>query len=259
MLPPRPAAQPPGRAHRLPNRAAFTSALEYAITDPNRHLALLFLDLDDFKVINDGLGHAAGDELLRVVAGRLSGAIRPDDLCARLGGDEFALLLQDAEGTADAVAHRLVGVIAAPISLAGRITHIGASVGLAFATADPSELSCSRRHRCTAKARARPVRRRTSLLQKTGRRVRGELAAAPAPAAGRHTTDLSGTRALRGVEALVRWHSTRTAECWPMVHPGGRADRAFLGFWRSCAAACADFGRVADRAADRRTRQRSRL
>jgi diguanylate cyclase (GGDEF)-like protein len=117
----------------LANRAAFTSALSFAIADPDRHLALLFIDLDNFKIVNDRLGHAAGDELLRVVALRLRASIRPDDLCARLGGDEFAVLLQDAEDTADAVAHRLVHLIAAPVSLGGRIIDVGASIGLAFA------------------------------------------------------------------------------------------------------------------------------
>ncbi len=118
----------------LANRAAFTSALSFAITDPDRRLALLFIDLDDFKIVNDRLGHVAGDELLRVVALRLRASIRPDDLCARLGGDEFAVLLQDAEDTADAVAQRLVTLIAAPVSVDGRIMNVNASIGLAFAT-----------------------------------------------------------------------------------------------------------------------------
>jgi diguanylate cyclase (GGDEF)-like protein len=119
----------------LANRAAFTAALEAERRDPRGRSAVLFLDLDDFKVVNDGLGHAAGDELLRHVAARLGRALRPGDLCARLGGDEFAVLLPDSADIAHAVARRLVGLVAAPLSVGGRVVHVGVSIGLAF-TAD---------------------------------------------------------------------------------------------------------------------------
>jgi diguanylate cyclase (GGDEF)-like protein len=117
----------------LANRSAFGGALEQALADPAGRVALLFLDLDDFKTVNDGMGHAAGDDLLRHVAARLRWAVRPDDLCARLGGDEFAVLLRDADDGAPAVAQRLVELIASPVSLKGRLAIVGASVGLAFA------------------------------------------------------------------------------------------------------------------------------
>ena len=204
----------------LPNRAAFTSALEFAITDPDRHLALLFLDLDDFKVVNDRLGHAAGDELLRVVAGRLSGAIRPDDLCARLGGDEFAVLLQEAEGTADAVAQRLVGMIAAPISLAGRITHVGASVGLAFATADTSAERLVQQadiamYAAKAKGKNRVQAFDPSLLRQDDGKAVFEAELDGAVAAGQLVVHYQPIMSVAegtcvAVEALVRWqHPTR--------------------------------------------------
>ncbi len=116
----------------LANRGAFTSALLAALGDAHRRVALLFLDLDDFKLVNDGLGHAAGDELLRRVGMRMREGIRDGDLCARLGGDEFAVLLIDADDTALVVAQRLVERIASPVSLTGRLAQVGASVGLAF-------------------------------------------------------------------------------------------------------------------------------
>jgi len=203
----------------LPNRAAFISALEYAIIDPDRQLALLFLDLDDFKVVNDRLGHAAGDELLRVVGARLSGSVRPDDLCARLGGDEFAVLLQDAQDTADAVAQRLVGLIAAPISLNGRITHVGASVGLAFATADTSAERLVQQadiamYAAKAKGKSRVQVFDLSLLQDDGKEAfEAELDAAAA--AGELVVHYQPIMSVLdgsclAVEALVRWrHPTR--------------------------------------------------
>lgn len=203
----------------LPNRAAFTSAIEFAIADPERHLALLFVDLDDFKVINDRFGHAAGDELLRVVAARLSGAIRPDDLCARLGGDEFAVLLQEAEDTADAVAQRLVRTIGAPISVGGRITHVGASVGLAMAAADTSAERLVQQadiamYAAKAKGKNRVQAFDPSLLQDDGQSA-FEAELDEAAAAGQlvvHYQPIisvpSGTCV--AVEALVRWnHPTR--------------------------------------------------
>jgi diguanylate cyclase (GGDEF)-like protein len=120
----------------LANRAAFRTRLEATIRQPNRragHQAVLFVDLDDFKDVNDTLGHAAGDELLRVVADRLLVAVRPGDLVARLGGDEFAVLLDGLPEPqlALTVAGRVVAALAEPIQIGVHSTHVGASVGLA--------------------------------------------------------------------------------------------------------------------------------
>jgi diguanylate cyclase (GGDEF)-like protein len=116
----------------LANRAAFTAALDEAVRDATGRTWLLFLDLDDFKVVNDGLGHTVGDELLRHAAARMLRALRDRDLCARLGGDEFGVLLRDAgEDEARRIGQRLVELLSAPVTLEGRLTQVGASVGLA--------------------------------------------------------------------------------------------------------------------------------
>ena len=96
-------------------------------------LALLLVDLDRFKEVNDSLGHGVGDQLLRLVGPRLAAALRSSDLLVRLGGDEFAVLLQGADaGYADNVARRLVAELAAPFALEVASLHIGASVGIAL-------------------------------------------------------------------------------------------------------------------------------
>jgi len=125
----------------LANRSTFTTALESALADESSpDTTVLFVDLDDFKGINDVFGHGAGDDLLREVGARLLRATRPGDLCARLGGDEFAVMLR---GTGKAVvpapediALRIVEAIAATMNIHGRVAHIGASVGMATATSE---------------------------------------------------------------------------------------------------------------------------
>ena len=118
----------------LPNRALFAEQVAASL-DRRRDgaPAVLFLDLDDFKTINDSLGHHAGDELLTAVAGRVRNAIRVGDLPARLGGDEFAVLTRShGEGDAESVAERLVAALDAPFTIAGREMSVHASVGIAI-------------------------------------------------------------------------------------------------------------------------------
>lgn len=120
----------------LPNRSLFTERLRHAMRRAARHpdnlFAVLFLDLDRFKEINDNLGHFAGDELLRAVARRLEACIRPEDTVARLSGDEFAILLESITESSDAgrVAERIEEALSFAIDLAGAEVVTSASMGI---------------------------------------------------------------------------------------------------------------------------------
>ena len=126
-----------GLANRtlLRDRAAHALALAARHADGVRTSAMLLVDLDDFKHVNDSLGHGAGDALLVTVSRRLLAATRDSDTVARLGGDEFAVLLEEMAGPADAtaVADRIVRAMRAPVSLDGKEVVIGASIGIAVA------------------------------------------------------------------------------------------------------------------------------
>ena len=121
----------------LPNRVLLNDRLEHALASARRRLtqtAVLFIDLDRFKVINDSLGHAAGDELLISLAPRLRAALRPSDTVARFGGDEFIVLCPDLAGTQDAfvLGERLLAAISQPVTIKGRTVSVSASVGIAL-------------------------------------------------------------------------------------------------------------------------------
>jgi diguanylate cyclase (GGDEF)-like protein/PAS domain S-box-containing protein len=120
----------------LANRALMTDRLQQALARAERQfgrLALLFLDLDNFKTINDSLGHDAGDELLIAVAARLRACLRGEDTAARLGGDEFTILLEEVSDSAEAVAaaERITTAFSNPFCLRGRDVYVTASVGVA--------------------------------------------------------------------------------------------------------------------------------
>jgi diguanylate cyclase (GGDEF)-like protein/PAS domain S-box-containing protein len=125
----------------LANRALFADRVEHALARGRRSggaVAVLFLDLDDFKTVNDGIGHAAGDALLRAVADRVQGCLRSGDTASRLGGDEFAILLEDLAGSeeAEGVAERILASLAEPLTIHGHQVAVRASIGIAHSVAD---------------------------------------------------------------------------------------------------------------------------
>ena len=127
----------------LPNRSLFLDRLAHALAQARRRhhsVAVLFLDLDQFKLVNDSLGHAAGDELLSAVAPRLEQSLRPSDTVARFGGDEFAILTEDVSSERDAirVAERISEALTRPFALRNREHFVSASIGISIGGAGES-------------------------------------------------------------------------------------------------------------------------
>lgn len=121
----------------LPNRVLLMDRLDQAMSRAKwhqRHVAVLFMDMDRFKVINDSLGHASGDSLLKAIATRLSGSVRDGDTVARLGGDEFAVILNDVATTTDVerMSRLLLDAVSAPFQVEGRELFVTTSVGISM-------------------------------------------------------------------------------------------------------------------------------
>jgi diguanylate cyclase (GGDEF)-like protein len=217
----------------LPNRSLFTERLRHAMRRAARHpddlFAVLFLDLDRFKDVNDNLGHFAGDELLRAVARRLEACIRPEDTVARLSGDEFAILLESITDISDAgrVAERIEEALSFPINLAGAEVTTSASMGIvtsSMAHEQPEQLLRSAdmaMYRAKAAGRARYEMFDRAMHTDALERLRLETDRRRGVELGEfvlHYQPLVSLRTGRvtGLEALVRWqHPDRG-----MIHPG---------------------------------------
>jgi diguanylate cyclase (GGDEF)-like protein/PAS domain S-box-containing protein len=217
----------------LPNRALFLSHLQRALARSRlpggRSVAVLFLDLDRFKIVNDSLGHGVGDQLLVGIARRLEGCLRPGDTAARLGGDEFTVLIEEVDGIEPAVAlaRRIEAVLAQPFNLAGHEVFASASIGIAPADpsyqrpedllrdADTAMYRAKSRGKCRFEVFHRSMHEaaRSQLRLETELRRaldRGDLGVAYQP-----IVDLGGGT-IRGFEALVRWQHPQLGYVAPL-------------------------------------------
>jgi diguanylate cyclase (GGDEF)-like protein len=207
------------RTHELTglgNRRGFQDAAARRLAEAGGQVAILVVDLDGFKDINDGLGHHTGDELLRMLGARLACESKAGSLVARIGGDEFAVLADDADGEADDLAARVLAAIRRPFALRGLELRVDASIGIATAPMHGGTLDELLRHADMTMYRAKAAHRgilryspgieRASDALRTIGQLRHALESEPAELVLHYQPKvdlLSGS--LCGVEALVRW------------------------------------------------------
>ncbi|AHL34622.1 diguanylate cyclase [Pseudomonas brassicacearum] len=206
----------------LPNRTLLEDRLKQAILYAqryNRLVTVVFLDLDKFKLVNDSLGHSAGDELLKTVAQRMQGCVRRTDTVVRLGGDEFVIVLFDQPSDLDGVTpalHKIQEAILQPIQLGGHTLHVTCSMGLACYPADGSDTDTLLSNADAAMYRAKELGRNSYQFytSEMNNKVQGKLAMQDGLRnALNHDeflllyqpqVDLHSGRII-GVEALIRW------------------------------------------------------
>lgn len=209
----------------LPNRALFADRVQHALDRTVRQaerIAVLLLDVDDFKSVNDRHGHPAGDELLRLVAGRLQSCLRAGDTAARLGGDEFAILLEGSnEEAAVAIARRILEALDASLEVQGSEVRVSASIGIALASEAGLEMGDLLRDADTAMYSAKGAgKRRYRVFERhmqTGLTKRLTLTSEIPAALARGEFSVLfqpvfrlATQQVVGAEALVRWdHPSR--------------------------------------------------
>ncbi|MGH8029987.1 MAG: putative bifunctional diguanylate cyclase/phosphodiesterase, partial [Arenimonas sp.] len=206
----------------LPNRALLYDRIRQAIAQAHRagtQLAVLFIDLDRFKTINDSLGHAVGDKLLQAVASRILACLREVDTVSRLGGDEFVIVLPGIHGASDAsqVAAKILEALASAIAIGGQDLHAGASVGISLYPADGTDAETLMRNADTAMYHAKEsgrgnfryftpdmnvaAQQRLTLESALRRAIENE----EFEVHYQPVFDLA-TRSIVGLEALLRWH-----------------------------------------------------
>jgi diguanylate cyclase (GGDEF)-like protein len=202
----------------LANRSLFSERLDGALGRAGDGTAVIFIDVNEFKMVNDTLGHAAGDELLIAIAGRLSDCVRPTDTLARLGGDEFAILLEDGATQSQAVeiAERIDGRMEERFSIAGELHLVRVSIGIALGETDGMTSEQLIRNADLAMYRAKQAKRagyqlfesgmEVSVLHQHGlrRRVREATQRDAFSVYYQPIVDMN-TGALTAQEALVRW------------------------------------------------------
>jgi diguanylate cyclase (GGDEF)-like protein len=205
----------------LPNRAQAVTLVTAALHRGRRSgemTGLLFVDLDGFKAVNDGHGHAAGDEVLREVARRLSAAVRPGDVVCRLGGDEFVVLVEQVHSEHDVLelAHRLIAAVSETIAVGRARVRIGASIGVAvsrdggidadalFAEADTAAYRAKAHGRGRAEMFDEVLRLQLNERAELEAAIASGLADGEMQVAYQPVIDVATDR-LMGYEALIRW------------------------------------------------------
>ena len=194
----------------LPDRAAFLAALRSAASS-GEGVAVLFLDLDDFKVDNDGFGHEAGDRLLIQVAERLKTAVRGEDLVARLGGDEFTVLCCGLEDPSQATitAGRIRAALSAPFDVAGQRRHVRVSIGCRVAAADEADPEALLRDADSAMYQAKGAGNRSAPGCSAPPRATRDLARAGPDAADGHRQRVHASSRTRTSRSSSRPHWRR--------------------------------------------------